>query len=278
MADEEKSPAQAQQDLFELALAPPPEAPAEQETQQVTEPPPAPAAAPPPTPEAPPSEAAIPSWRLREEAEARRLAEDRARALEERLNQVAAHLQQQQKQPDFFENPDAATQAAVMRVLQPFAEAQQRQVEEQRQREMYFGRAVARLEHGADTVDKAEQAFLAAREHQSLDPADYERVVQSPNRYDAVVQWHRKQTAYSTVGDDPEAWYKKRLEADLADPKFQAELMERARKGAAGRPAATSLPPSLSRTTSAADSGGEPIGDMSDASLFAYAMKPQRRR
>jgi hypothetical protein len=194
------------------------------------------------------------------------MAEDRARMLEERLNQVAQHIQQSQKQPDFFENPDQATQALVMKVLQPYAEETRRNL-------MYMGRMVASSMHGADKVEEAEQAFLKARTAESLDPADYERVVQSPNRYDAVVQWHRRQSVLSSVGDDPNAWFEKQLETKMADPQFQAKMLEKVRAGAAGRPAATKLPPSLSRTTAAASSGPEGVGDMSDASLFAYAMR-----
>jgi hypothetical protein len=268
MADE-KTPEQLEREMFDTAAAPEP-APAEpppETTQPEPKPEPPPAA--PTTPPEPP-EATIPSWRLREEAEARRVAEERARTLEERLNQVAQHIRQQQKQPDFFENPDQATQALILRTLQPYAEAQQ-------QRDMYNSQLIAKAYHGADKVDEAERAFLEARDRQALDPVDYERVVQSPNRYDAVVQWHKRQSVLSSVGEDPEAWYKKRREADMDDPKFQAEVMERAKKSAASRPSETRLPPSLSKSTAAAPSTPEAVGDMSDRSLFEYAMRSRRQ-
>jgi hypothetical protein len=255
MAEEElKQP--EQQELFDQALAPEPKAP---EPEAAAPPPP------PPAPSAPPEEH-IPSWRLREEAEARRQAEVRASALEARLNEIAAHLQQNQKAPDFFENPDQATQALILRTLQPYAE-------ETRRNMMAMGKMVASAAHGADKVDAAEQAFLKARAEESLDPADYERVVGSPNRYDAVVRWHKSQTVLSSVGDDPAAWFEKQLEAKLADPAFQASLLEKVQASAAGRPSMTKLPPSLSRTTAAASNRAEGVGDLSDKSLFAYAMK-----
>lgn len=260
MADQERTVDQVTSDeLFNTALAP--EA-APTEPVVPVEP------APEPAPVEPTPEAAIPSWRLREEAEARRLAEDRARTLEARLNEINTRLNQQQqpKPPDFFENPDQATQAAIMRALQPFAE-------EQRKQQMYLGKMVAEVAHGVDKVTKAEQAFLEARDRQTLDPADYERVVQSPNRYDAVVQWHKRQSVLSSVGDDPAAWFEKQLEARMADPQFQTQLLEKARASAAKRPTAVKLPPSLSGKTSVASSSGDGLGDMSDASLFAFAMK-----
>lgn len=263
MADE-KTQEQLQQEMFDSTqLAPTPAEPTPEPEPQAApaEPAPQPTVAPEATPEA-----AIPSWRLREEAEARRLAEQRAQSLEMRLNEIQAHLQQQQKQPDFFENPDAAMQAKIMQAIQPFAEEQRRTV-------MYLGKTVADAVHGADKVNAAEQAFLEARDRQTLDPMDYERVVQSPNRYDAVVQWHRRQSVLSSVGDDPAAWFEKQLETRMTDPTFQAKLLEKVREDAAKRPAATKLPPSLSKSTAAASNSGEPIGDMSDASLFAHAIK-----
>jgi hypothetical protein len=269
MADE-KTPQQEQDDLFQTSVAPDPEqVPAE------PQPEPAPAPTPPEVPPAPvppvePAEGHVPPWRLREEAEARRLAEDRARTLEARLTEINTHLQQAQKQPDFFEDPHQATRALIAQSLQPYAEAQ-------RQTEMHNSKMIAGVVHGVDKVEAAEQAFLQARNAQSLDPADYERVVQSPNRWDAVVQWHKKQTVWTSVGDDPEAWYKKRLEADLADPKFQAEVLQKVRGSAATRPSETRLPPSLSKSTAVASNAGEEVGDMSDKSLFRFAMggKPQ---
>jgi hypothetical protein len=264
MADKDKIPNRLAR-LFEIAqTAPPPEpAPVVPEEPKPAEVPPSPPT-PPPAPETP--EASIPSWRLREEAEARRLAETRAQTLEARLNEITAHLRQGQKQPSFFENPDEATQALIAKTLQPFAEEQRRQV-------MYLGKMVAESVHGADKVAEAERAFLEARSRETLDPADYERVVQSPNRYDAAVQWHNRQSTLSIVGNDPKAWFEKELESRMADPQFQAKLLEKVRGSAAARPAVTKLPPSLSKATAAASNAGDREGDMSDASLFAYAMK-----
>lgn len=259
MADE-RTPEQDQQEMFDLAnqvSQPPPEEPV---------PPPAPEPEPPPAPAAAePPEVPIPSWRLREEAEGRRLAEDRARTLEARLNEIATHLQQQEKKPDFFEDPSKATEELLLRAITPFAQQTRAEM-------MYNSKLIAGAVHGADKVAEAEQAFLDARAKEALDPADYERVVQSPNRYDAVVQWHKRQSAYSKVGDDPEAWFEKQLEAKMTDPKFQASLLEKVRGSAASRPSETRLPPSLSKSTAAAGNRKETEGDMSDQSLFRYAM------
>jgi hypothetical protein len=268
MADEDRMPEQSE--LFQTAMAPEPPSPA---PEPVAEPPPvapaahqeAPAAAVPK--EVPPPEpAAIPSWRLREEAEARRVAEDRARALEQRLNEITAHVQQRDKPPDFFENPDKATEAIIMRAIGPYAEENRRQL-------MHMGKMVATALHGADKVTEAEKAFLEARDNNALDSADYERVVGSPNRYDAVVEWHQRYSVLSSVGTDPKAWLEKQIEAMIDTPEFQAKVMQRAKVSAATKPSVTKLPPSLSKNTAAANSAAEPEGDMSDSSLFAHAMR-----
>jgi hypothetical protein len=218
----------------------------------------------PPTP--PPPAAApdgVPSWRLREEAEARRVAEDRARQLESRLSEVASHLQQQKK-PDFYSEPDKAAEALLLRYLQPFAE-------ETRKERMYNSKLLAGALHGSQKVEEAETAFLEARANESLDPVDYEAVVQSPNRYDAVVKWHKKRSTLAAVGDDPTAWFNKQLEASLADPKFQAKMLERIQGDAAARPSGTRLPPTLSKSTSSAPTNGRSPGDGSDSSLWSFA-------
>lgn len=268
MATEEQVPIPTEQQVFEFARAP--EVPMEPPPQEAETPPSA-AEAPPPSAEPPIADpAAVPSWRLREEAEARRVAEDRARELELRLAEITTHLRQQQppKKPDFFESPETATEAILQRYITPF-------VEEQRKATMALGKMVAASVHGADKVDEAEKAFLEARRDQTLDTMDYERVVQAPNRYDAVVQWHKRQAVLSSVGDDPVAWFEKQLEARLADPKFQASLLEKVKTSSKPGPtkSVVELPPSLSRTTAAAGNGQEQIGDLSDASLFAQAMR-----
>jgi len=265
MADDDKSPEQLQQEMFDLAqVTPPAEPPAE------PEPAPPPAPEPPPPAAVEPPEPGVPTWRLREEAEGRRAAEDRARALESRLNEIATHLRQAEKKPDFFENPDKATEEIIQRYLRPV-------VEQQNATTMYNSKLIAETRHGQDKVAEAEQAFLDARAQQTLDVADYERVVQSPNRYDAVVQWHRKQATLAAVGDDPNAWFEKKLAEKMADPTFQASMLDKVRGSAASRPSETRLPPSLSKTTASAGNT-EKMGDMSHDSLFRYAMSNGKER
>ena len=262
-----------QQELFEAAKSPEP--PASPEPSASPEPAPESAAEPraaepSPAPERSSdqkSEDHVPSWRLREEAESRRLAEDRARTLQQRYDEAMAHWRQQQPQqqkapPDFFADPQAAVQAVIQQHIQPLQAQYHRAIQQ-------LARGQAESVHGAEAVALAEKVFMEARDRRMLDPMDYERVVQAPNRFDACVQWYRRLYALHTVGDDPEAWYTKRRDAELADPKFQAAYLERIRGDAAARPGVTKLPPSLSRSTAAASNGSGVSGDLSHESLWA---------
>src|SRR6185436_308435 len=125
------------------------------------------------------------------------------------------------------------------------------------------GRMLAYSTHGQDKVLEAEKAFIEAKNNESLDVADYEKVVTSPNRYDEVVKWYRRHEALKTVGDDPSAWF---------ESQFAASLIEKVRGGAAvAQPTAVRLPPSLSKSTAATGNGVGVLGDLSDKSLFEYA-------
>jgi len=258
------------QQLFQQAVAEaePPKAP-EPEPQPVAAEPELPLGVPPAEPPAP-KEEAIPPWRLREESEARRAAERHAQLLEHRVQQMEGHLRQaagQEKGPDFFANPDEAVNAAVMKVVAPYAEATRTAL-------MGMSKMVACSIHTEEAVDKAEAEFMAAIRDQTLDPVEYEAVVQNPNRYDAVVKWSKRRATLSTVGADPNAWFEQELTRRMTDPNFQARVLGGVREGAAARPGETRIPPSLSRIPSAAPTA-DALGGMSHAELFNFA-KPER--
>ena len=256
---------QTQQELFSEIMSPPPQA-AEQPQPAPQEPAPevqqpAQSEQQPPPPTTPPGSEGIPAWRLREEMDARREAEARIRALEE---QFAKNQGQQPgaKEPSFFDDPNQATQRIIAQQLQPFVEYTNRQM-------IAMGKMLADNVYGADVVSKAEEAFMEARNNRTLDPVDYERVVQSPNRYAECVQWYNNRQVVTTVGNDPIAWFEKQLEQRMADPKFQAAMLQKM-SAKPGTPA-VQLPPSLSKVTASKSNGGG-VEDGSDASLWAFAL------
>lgn len=234
--------------------------------------PPAPGQTPSPSPAPGPEGESIPPWRLREESEARRLAEENARVLKARLDEIESRQRQQTKpEKDIFEDPNGVVQEIIQQTLGSHLAPVLQNIQ---RTQMALSRNVAESRHGEEALAKAEEAFLAAVDNKSLDVMEFESVVQSPNRYDAVVQWHKRHTTLAAVGTDPEAWFNKQLEAKLADPKFLGALIERSRGGSAAVPSVTRLPPTLSRTPASAASaaGGGDEGPMTDENLFRSAM------
>jgi len=145
---------------------------------------------------------------------------DRDAAWERRIAQLLEAQkpkQEPQQKPDWFENPEAATQHAVRETLTP-------QLDQVTSTLMATAQMVAGIKYGDDKVAEAEQAFINAMRSQKLDPADYQKVANSPNRYAAAVQWHQRQLAQAEIGDDPAA-YKAKLEAEVRE-KVLAELQQ----------------------------------------------------
>jgi len=239
-----------------------------------------------PTEALPPEDqqAAIPSWRLREVAEERNAARQRAEQAEMQARQYAAQLQQyhaelqryrqpQAPPPDFFENPEQATQAHIQRALEQMVAPQLQQLQ---QRQLRLDQSLARTEFGADQVTAADKAFSEAVGRGTIDPGDYHRVLNSPNVFAAAVEWHQRQRTWQETGGNLEAYRQKVIEEYISDPKNQAAVIERARNGAVqnggSRQPVVNLPPSLSRA-SGTSANVPDDGDMSDASLFRYAMR-----
>jgi hypothetical protein len=215
----------------------------------------------------------IPSWRLKEEAEARRAAEERARQYERdmaELRQQLVQIQQQNKQPekalDIFEDPNAFVDHGVRTAIDPVKQ------EISQLREFYSQRDAIR-EHGAEKVKAAYDAMDQAL--RSRDPeahAVFQRAKQSLDPYGDIVKWHMKSTVFNQIGSDPNAWLEKQLEERLKDPQYQAKLLERIRGNVQPqqRPI-TQLPPSLGKVASSAPSDGEE--DDSDAGLLKSALR-----
>lgn len=226
----------------------------------------------------PDQDAHVPSWRLREEREAREAAERRAQEREVHWQRQIAELQarlpkaEPQPAPDVFDNPDAFLQHGVRQAVDPVKQELAKLTE-------FYSQRDAVREHGAEAVKSAfhalDQAAVAG------DPeakAVVARVKQSMDPFGDMVAWHKKQTVISQVGNDPNAWFEKQLEDRLKDQAFQGQVLERIRGSAGASPTngaapKVQLPPSLNRVAAAARVTGDDEGDLSDASLYRHATR-----
>jgi len=214
----------------------------------------------------------IPSWRLKEEAEARRAAEERAANHERELMELRRQFQAMQKQnepkapvPDIWENADGFVDHRANQAIEPI-KGEINQLRE------YYSQRDAIREHGAEKVQAAYDALakgINARDPEVI--AVYQRAMSSIDPYGDIMKWHKKQTIFSTIGDDPEAFVERQIEERLKDPTYQAKVLERIRGSAQARPSTiTPLPPSLNRATSAAPPGEE---DESEGGLLESALR-----
>jgi hypothetical protein len=215
----------------------------------------------------------IPPWRLKEEADARRAAEERARQYERDMADLRRQIAQQQqnkqseKIPDIFEDANGFVDHNVRTAIDPVKS------EISRLREFYSQQNAVR-EFGAEKVKAAYDAIdQALMSHDPEAHAVLQRARESMDPFGDIVRWHQKTTVFNQIGADPNAWFEKQLEDRLKDPAHQAKLIERIRGNVqpAQRPV-TQLPPSLNKQTAAAvsDDDGD---DNSDAGLLKSALR-----
>lgn len=139
----------------------------------------------------------------------RQLSETNA-AWERRMAQLVEAVKPKQEAappPDFFENPVGATRHEVQQSVSP-------QFEQINQQLLAIARDNAETRFTPETVDEAEKAFISAMQSQKLDPADYQKVVSSPNRYAEAVKWFKREQAKAEIGDDVTA-FRAKVEAEI---------------------------------------------------------------
>jgi len=177
------------------------------------------------------------------QAERRKYKENLA-AVEARLSESDAKWQQRfeqligtikppeppQQAPDFWENPETAIDYRLQQVVNPLQQQLVRQREE-------ISMLQAIDKHGQETVDNA---FSALKSKMATDPsagAAYQQIMASVHPYQALVDWHKRQSAIDEIGNDPNA-YREKLRAELL-----AEMQEQHR---ASSPSPSVLPSNFS--------------------------------
>ena len=223
----------------------------------------------------------IPSFRLREESEARRRAETE---LSELRAQIAAFkVSQQQQQPpqkklDIFDDPSAFVRQEMQPVLEQLRAEHRLNLERQSTEN-------AQRFYGHETVDSAYNTMAMGM--RNSDPqawAVYHSAMGSHDPFGVITRWFVDRQTLNTIGGDLEAYKKSILEQAMRDPEYQRQVFSAARGGAVtqiNRPvqqvsqSTTSLPPSLSEIGAAG--GDELIQDASDEALFRAAVTAKRR-
>lgn len=245
-------------DRVEHPIEPAKPAPAEQATQQ--------------------QEAAVPSGRFREEAEARRKAESERDDLRRRLDEAYSrqapppNKTEPPKRSDMFEAPSAFVQEEVKPLLDPVTQ----QVSAIRE---HYSLQNAITRHGDEKVSAARKALESAMGARDSDAwSAYNRAMNSIDPYGEIMRWHTGKEVLSTVGPDLDAYRQKLLDEALKDPEFQKKVFDAARGQAASNGSAVNRPvvpklPSIGKvgaTTSEATSAED---NMSDEELFHAATR-----
>ena len=210
----------------------------------------------------------IPSWRLREEAERARGAEQRAQQLEQMLAQYEQRLKalepkpEPQKFPDIFAEPEALPQY-LNQVLSQEREKMQSE----------FKAAIANMSLQR-AHDKYGDTFMEAYQDVISRPVDdpvRQQVINSPDPGTTLVQLYQREQTIKEVGTDPTAYRNKVLEEALKDKDFLAKALDAARGVASSQPTQTiKLPPSINKATAAANMDGDT--DTGDRGMYRHAI------
>jgi len=229
----------------------------------------------------------VPSGKLREANEARRVAEAERDAVKGQLTTFSEKLDQAMRRiddlsrapraeppkpaeppapkaaPDIFEDP----KGFVEHITQGFqSELSKRDAQLENSR-VETSMAIAHAFH-KDTFEKAFEAINKLDPRNPDDRATVQRIYKAPNPGDALVNWHKRSQTLAEVGDDPTA-YRERVaketrEALMKDPEFRKALVaemrgEAAQPGPDGSPRTTTRLPGSLRRAAGSNLGAERI-------------------
>jgi hypothetical protein len=214
-------------------------------------------------------DARVPSWRLAEEAQRRRDAENALNELRNEFRNVQMQMmqmrqpqqpQEAQEQVDIFADPEGF----VNRLQSSF---------DQRLRSIQLENSL-RFAH-AKHEGKFDEAYNAFTDYVSKtrDQATYQRVMASADPGEALVQWHKDQSLQQELGgSDLKTFLEKQREEWLKDPAVQAKVIEAFKATQqAGTPSNIISTPSLSRVPSAASAHDD--GGSSPQDIYNYATR-----
>lgn len=109
--------------------------------------------------------------------------------------------------PDPYADPQGFRDYGVKQALTPLQEQIDRRLDA-------MDRMLAEQRFGAQAVQAAYDAMKEAIQTDPQVVADHQRIMEQPNSYAALVNWHKRRQVLSEVGEDPEA-YKARVRAEI---------------------------------------------------------------
>lgn len=241
-----------------------------------------PVVTPPVTPTEPPKAAEpddrrIPLSEHLNEREKRQQFQREAEQLRQQVQQMQSWYQQEQQrqqQPPQQIDPFVQPTEFFQQQVNPLRTEAQQMFQQQKED---FSQLLAVQQYGQQAVDTAAAELKNFVQTNPQWQFEAQRILASKHPFGEIVAWHKQQQTQKEIGTDPAA-YKTRLMAELlADPAFQAQAIEAARRGTQqpqpGRPATAPnvvLPPSLSSMTSSAGREVDSPGT-DDQSLYRFA-------
>ncbi|MNE00445.1 hypothetical protein D3C87_1243640 [compost metagenome] len=173
--------------------------------------------------------------------------EKKLKELEDRIASLSNPQQATQQAqpvapPEIFEDPDGYIRHQLTPVQQQMMDMRE-----------FVSENMATTAYGADAVNEAKQAIeqvAATPEGQRV----IAEMLQSQHPYDALMKWYKKQKAMDEVGDDPEAYFQRRLqEMQAAQQQPQTQTQQPATQAAP-------LPTDFSGAPSGGPRGGPEYG------------------
>jgi hypothetical protein len=242
------------------------------EDQQAEE---APAAQQPVAQEQPQETHRVPLRELLDERERRQAAERQFEELRRQFEMVRKQQEEAAKKaqpvPEFWEKPEDSVRHQIQQEISPLREMQAQFEQALAAQREQFSRMQAVSQHGEQAVN---DAFSELAKRVQSDPSaryDYQRIMESPHPYGALVEWHKREQAVKEFGSDPNAYREKLSASLLDDPAFLAKALERAQAQARGAQQAPMVTrkslPSVSKMGAAAPLTSQ-VDDLDDDALF----------
>jgi hypothetical protein len=227
--------------------------------------------APEPQPEAEPHKeegARVPSWRLAEESQRRRDAEQALNDLRNEMRQIQMQIQMQ-RQP--AQQQEAAPEVDIFADPQGFVQT----IRSEYQRELQ----ALRLENSLERADQRHgdvfrRAYDAFTNHitNTRDQATYQRVMMSGDPGKSLVDWYNHEELSKQLGgSDLQSFLEKQKQEWMKDPAYQAQVIEAFKATQQAQPTTkvTNLPPSLSKAPAGQSAHDGTINSMAD--VYKYA-------